>query len=263
MCRYLMIYLSLNFHRPRSTYSLVTTIKLNAILIFYILQLYCLKKHYLIPRPITTKWPDLKVNVASVASTSQFRVPGILWLNVRHKVSWTSANYFKNWNEGDTKDNDFERLLILLLREREKKSKTKLTILQARIAVATTIRQTTVKISVKCKRDTKNPIREIAGSKGSAAALLCSSMPEHRYTQASTSWISSVPRGKQDVGTSPRKRHDLLLPNPSNSSFYLHITNSTAWYNEKVITRITGQFYEIPVISDTKKVHCFVMRKLI
>jgi hypothetical protein len=74
-----MIYVSLNFQKPRSTYSLVTTIKLNVILLFYTLQLYCLKKRYLIQRPITTQCPDLKVNVANVASTSQFRVPGFLY----------------------------------------------------------------------------------------------------------------------------------------------------------------------------------------
>ena len=78
-----MICVSLNFHKPRATYSLVTTIKLNVILLFYILQLFCLKKRYLIPRP-TTHCQDLKVNVAS---TSQFRVPGILYRGVAKSLA--------------------------------------------------------------------------------------------------------------------------------------------------------------------------------
>ena len=49
----------------------------------------------------------------------QFKSPVLNVLNVQHEVSWTPANYFKNWNEGDTKDNDFESLLILLLKAKK------------------------------------------------------------------------------------------------------------------------------------------------
>ena len=69
MCRYLMIYLSWKFHKPRSTCSLATVIKLNAIL-FNVLKLYCHNKCYVVPRPIRAQRPVLKISVARVASAS-------------------------------------------------------------------------------------------------------------------------------------------------------------------------------------------------